>query len=82
MIRHRIFINLRVIFVNFILAKDLGSVVSWSQVLDLGKGKSDNELDVREKNAAVNKACMYMYTSGTTGSPKGKMHIKFHNLWP
>ena len=54
-----------------ILAKTLGSVFSWNQVLKLGNEKSDHDLDIREKNTAVNKACMYMYTSGTTGSPKG-----------
>ena len=40
-------------------------------MLDLGKENSDSELETREENQAVNKACMYMYTSGTTGPPKG-----------
>ena len=59
------------------LANEYGSVISWKSVLDLGKEHSDGELEIREKNQAVNKACMYMYTSGTTGSPKGKTHMKF-----
>ena len=60
-----------------ILAKNFGSVISWNQVLELGNEKSDHELDIREKNTAVNKACMYMYTSGTTGSPKGNTCIQY-----
>ena len=40
-------------------------------MLELGKKESDQDLDIREANQAVNKACMYMYTSGTTGPPKG-----------
>ena len=53
------------------LANEYGSVISWKSVLDLGKENSDRELEIREKNQVVNKACMYMYTSGTTGPPKG-----------
>ena len=57
---------------NFLLtAKVYGNVISWKSVLNIGRKESDQELDLRESHQAVNKACMYMYTSGTTGPPKG-----------
>ena len=40
-------------------------------MMNLGKNEPDTEIIQREKNQAVNKACMYIYTSGTTGPPKG-----------
>ena len=58
-------------FQSQILASELGNVISWNDVLETGKKESDQDLHIRETNQAVNKACMYMYTSGTTGPPKG-----------
>ena len=63
----------------------MGNVVSWNDVLELGKKESDQGLDIREGNQAVNKACMYMYTSGTTGPPKGincNWKIKIFHYYP
>ena len=45
--------------------------MTWEDMMDLGNNQSDTEINVREKNQAVNKACTYIYTSGTTGPPKG-----------
>ena len=48
--------------------------MSWEDMMNLGECEPDTEIIRREKNQAVNKACMYIYTSGTTGPPKGKYH--------
>ena len=49
-------------------------VLSWSDLLDIGrKDTSDAELDARRSSTAVNRCCHLVYTSGTTGVPKGVM---------
>lgn len=53
--------------------------------MNLGRNEPDTEIIQREKNQAVNKACMYIYTSGTTGPPKGMYYpnrtsFKAYNL--
>ena len=55
----------------YLLANEYGNVISWKDVLKRGRHVPDSELDKRESNQAVNKACIYVYTSGTTGLPKG-----------
>ena len=45
--------------------------MGWEDMLKLGERISETEITQRERNQAVNKACMYIYTSGTTGPPKG-----------
>jgi len=48
-------------------------VLSWIEVLDLGKTVPDEVLETRLKAQAVNQCCTLIYTSGTTGDPKGVM---------
>ena len=48
-------------------------VLSWSDVIELGNSLPDTELDKRIANLAVNQAALLVYTSGTTGNPKGVM---------
>ena len=48
-------------------------VLSWSDVLKLGNSLPDTELNKRIANLAVNQAALLVYTSGTTGNPKGVM---------
>eukprot|EP00095_Tigriopus_kingsejongensis_P011076 snap_masked-scaffold23_size669530-processed-gene-5.1 protein:Tk11076 transcript:snap_masked-scaffold23_size669530-processed-gene-5.1-mRNA-1 annotation:"hypothetical protein LOTGIDRAFT_234625" len=48
-------------------------VLSWSDLLALGNKESDVELDQRLDDIYVNQCCHLVYTSGTTGSPKGVM---------
>ena len=47
------------------------NVLTWQEMLQSGKSIKDDILVKREENQAVNKACALMYTSGTTGPPKG-----------
>ncbi|XP_023331008.1 long-chain-fatty-acid--CoA ligase ACSBG2 [Eurytemora carolleeae] len=48
-------------------------VLSWSQLMEVGKKEKDTELEARLKNLAPNLCCHLVYTSGTTGPPKGVM---------
>lgn len=48
-------------------------VLGWKDLLTLGRGLNDNLLEDRLKRIAVNQCCTLVYTSGTTGNPKGVM---------
>ena len=43
-------------------------VLSWSQLLQVGREQPDQLLQERLDQQAVNQACMVVYTSGTTGT--------------
>ena len=53
-----------------------GDVITWQQLLDLGRSTDDQMLDDCEKDQAVNQAAMMLYTSGTTGPPKGRLYFR------
>ena len=64
------------LFLNFPLGQNYGPVISWQQLLEQGSldlERLDNELENREQSLQPNKACMLIFTSGTTGPPKGAM---------
>jgi long-chain-fatty-acid--CoA ligase ACSBG len=49
-------------------------VLSWQKLLDIGKQvKSEESLENRLKQVAINQCCHLVYTSGTTGPPKAVM---------
>eukprot|EP00096_Caligus_rogercresseyi_P013590 TRINITY_DN6222_c0_g1_i1.p1 TRINITY_DN6222_c0_g1~~TRINITY_DN6222_c0_g1_i1.p1 ORF type:complete len:650 (-),score=139.39 TRINITY_DN6222_c0_g1_i1:110-2059(-) len=49
-------------------------VTSWKDFMALGRDDSlDDKLDISLSKIAANKCCMMVYTSGTTGNPKGVM---------
>lgn len=48
-------------------------VVTWAQLQEMGRETPDSELDRIEEEQFVNEACVLVYTSGTTGKPKGVM---------
>jgi len=48
-------------------------VISWQELLNIGRDNTEEVLDQRMRNVAVNQCCILCYTSGTTGNPKGTM---------
>ena len=54
-------------------ASTIPGVISWQELLKIGQAATDNILDERLKAIAVNQCCLLVYTSGTTGNPKGTM---------
>ena len=54
------------------------SAVSWSDMMASGKAVSTGVLANRARQVAPDDMTLIMYTSGTTGCPKGVMHC--HNL--
>ena len=46
-------------------------ILSWQELLELGKKESDDEINDRLSQIAINQCCILVYTSGTTGPPKG-----------
>jgi len=48
-------------------------VLSWKQLLELGRKQEEKELDARLERMGPNLCCHLVYTSGTTGPPKGVM---------
>ena len=49
------------------------SVISWSELLKIGSDNDDSSLDQRLRSIGVNQCSVPVYTSGTTGNPKGTM---------
>ena len=57
-------------------------IISWKEVMTLGQTEqpgrpetdtsNDQPVLERQKNMAINQCCILVYTSGTTGHPKGK----------
>ncbi|XP_068227125.1 long-chain-fatty-acid--CoA ligase ACSBG2-like [Palaemon carinicauda] len=56
-------------------------VLSWDDVMDLGKKEPDMELDSRLIRMAANQCCTLIFTSGTTGPPKGVMLSHDNMSW-
>ena len=56
-------------------------VISWKELLEIGKKESDEEFDRRMKQIAINQCCVLVYTSGTTGNPKGVMMSHDNLTW-
>ena len=48
-------------------------VLTWKKLIQMGKEQADEELERRLKSMAINECCHLVYTSGTTGPPKGVM---------
>jgi len=56
-------------------------VLSWQSVLEIGREEDDTELRRRLASQATNQCCTLVYTSGTTGNPKGVMLSQDNITW-
>ncbi len=56
-------------------------VISWDQLLELGKEVTDEALDARIAAQRPNDVCTLIYTSGTTGDPKAVMITHENITW-
>ncbi|QHA92621.1 AMP-binding protein [Bacillus sp. N1-1] len=56
------------------------SFMSWSEFIQCGKSKSEEELDIRKKELDPDDVINMQYTSGTTGFPKGVMLTHYNIL--
>ena len=56
-------------------------VISWDELLEVGRSVDDSVLQERLQQQAVNQPCMLVYTSGTTGNPKGVMLSQDNLTW-
>ncbi|XP_076262277.1 long-chain-fatty-acid--CoA ligase ACSBG2-like isoform X2 [Rhynchophorus ferrugineus] len=48
-------------------------VLSWKQLIDIGKSLPDDLVDERLRRIAINECCTLVFTSGTVGNPKAVM---------
>ncbi|KAF7405424.1 hypothetical protein HZH66_004330 [Vespula vulgaris] len=48
-------------------------ILSWDELLEIGKKESDDKLEGVLKTIGVNECCTLVYTSGTVGNPKAVM---------
>ena len=55
--------------------------LSWQDLLAEGRAVEDSVLQARLAAQAVNQPCMLVYTSGTTGNPKGVMISQDNLTW-
>ena len=56
-------------------------VLSWNDLMELGKKQPDSVLEDRLKQISINQCCTLIYTSGTTGNPKGVMLTHDNLTW-
>ena len=58
------------------VSDDSGDILKWEDVMKLGMEFASNEpVTERQRNMAINQCCMLVYTSGTTGTPKGRSQL-------
>ncbi|KAL0270065.1 UNVERIFIED_CONTAM: hypothetical protein PYX00_007598 [Menopon gallinae] len=53
--------------------KEHHGVLGWNSFMRMGQGVSDSVLETAMKGIHTNQCCTLVYTSGTTGAPKGAM---------
>ena len=65
------------------VSENSNDVISWQDVMRIGKeNRDETEMLRRQRNMAINECCILVYTSGTTGNPKGKITIQyFTSIW-
>ena len=56
-------------------------VINWPEFLQLGASLTEEELQVRLEQQAINQPCVICYTSGTTSHPKGALLSQDNITW-
>ena len=61
---------------------DTGDAISLDELRERGRGRDDAEFDERVASVSPDDVCVFMYTSGTTGPPKGCIltHGNYRNV--
>lgn len=55
--------------------------MSWKQLIEIGAAESDDQVNERISQISINNCCVLVYTSGTTGPPKGVMMSHDNLTW-
>lgn len=56
-------------------------VLSWEELMNIGREQNETLLESRLKQIAVNECCMLIFTSGTVGQPKAVMLSHDNITW-
>lgn len=56
-------------------------LLSWEDCLAMGEKETDDELTIRIKSQKPTQSCCIVFTSGTTGPPKGVLLSHDNVLW-
>ena len=60
-----------------LVAENSHNIISWQQLLKIGKEDTNNDAVLeRQKKMSINECCVLVYTSGTTGNPKGNTRLR------
>ena len=59
-----------IIVYDGLVAENSQDIISWQQLMKIGCIDTDLVLE-RQSKMAINECCVLVYTSGTTGNPKG-----------